>query len=253
MAVAERRPKPLQFLRRFAQEFSPSETFFATTQGPEIPLSNSENYRRSRPEMVRRAIAAQHSPDDISPYSVLAEQIVNLALDPVLARHSYHSHSASQNLDAGDQDKGVDVLIADKSNIVVLGIDVKLRQGRSVARRDGGGWSPRLKSPYIYLSLGDWSTLNKSNTTINVKQWLADAVAPNLSNSGKIPHFVSFQSYIIDRLSRSLQSFYHQFICHPNSSTWGFPKAVEDRQILRAKLEILNKFFQTSPLLFDKI
>jgi hypothetical protein len=177
--------------------------------------------------------------------SLAFEHFVNLALRLPLEGSGFLVQLTPQSLEEStDSQKGVDLLIRDEAKLVYLGIDVKLRRGRSRLQRDGFGWNTRLLSPYIYLSLGDFVANTREGTQISVRQWLHQFAIPHINSTGKIPHWDQFRGYLLARIERSLNGYvekvreYEEF-----DNLMGIPSTNESLEILIEKLAVMHCLF----------
>lgn len=177
--------------------------------------------------------------------SVAFEHFVNLALRLPFTGTGFVVELCPQSLEMSSREqKGVDLLVMDYEHYVYLGIDVKLRRGRSNLQRDGFGWNQRLLSPYIYLSLGDFVANTREGTQISVRQWLHDYAIPSIGSNGKIPHWDQFRAYLLARIERSLEGYTEKVReLEEFDNLLGIPASPQSLEILVEKLAIMHSVF----------
>jgi hypothetical protein len=231
------------FIERYTQEYPPSVDYIISPRGEKVSETTTHKFKTSRIAMMQDLVDGKPRRNEMS-HSLFAEEIVCLALDPLLQRGGFSSCLAPQSLEHGVDQKGVDVLISDKNNMAYLGIDVKLRIGKSLLGRDGFGWSHHLLSPYIYLSLGNWSVDTWEENGVNIRGWLADYALPKIPESGKIPKISELRRYLIDRIERSLSGFMDRvYSPKEDDLNYGMPSTAEDLMILEEKLPVIYSLF----------
>jgi hypothetical protein len=231
------------FVDGYTRSYPSSVSFVTDTHGNTVDAYSSRDFQTSRAKLLTSVFEGKPRHEVMS-HVLIAERIVALSLQPVFEDAGFRAVLAPQTLERGGEQKGVDLIVSDPDNMTYLGIDVKLRSGTSPYNRDGYGWSPSLKSPYIYLSLGNWSTEMREKEEVTVKDWLADFAIPKIQQTGKIPKLHALRQYLIGRMERSL-SGYRERLLEPNEGylCFGLPKSKEDREILEEKVGIMHSLF----------
>ena len=212
---------------------------------PENPIveTNSINFINSRRTMFNQLVSGKINPKEF-PQALFSEHIVYTALEGPVNEMNYKIFTAPQSLDISRKNnKGIDLLICNKENIPFLGINVKLRKGRSSFNRDGYGWHSKLQAPYIYLSLGNWTVDTREGKETRIRQWLDECAIPKISESGKIPQFWDFRNYLIARIDRSLDGFIEKLDNKQNDLNFGLPETMIEMSILRQKLPAISSVF----------
>lgn len=208
-----------------------------------LEAASSYNYRFSHSTCVN-SLFLQHFETTDFPHSLLAEYVVALSLEPLLSPYRYSIDIAPQSIDHGQNgQRGVDLLILNPYRHIMMGIDVKLRASKSSLNQNGGSWLPHLESPFINLTLGNWSVTSKDPQVKSVKDWILNCVVPNVPNSGKIPQINSLRSFLIPRLINSLNSQL-QISHEPDPSPFiKLPETRQQMSIYRQKLTGLISLF----------
>lgn len=169
-----------------------------------IEATTSSNYANSRKKMFGDLIERKTSSVEY-PRALFLEHVVFTALSKNISEKNLDLYCAPQSLELSNKfQKGVDLLICDKEKEPLLGIDVKLRKGKSFLNRDGYGWQSTLKCPYIYLSLGNFSVDTREGKNKKIRDWLSECALDKISNSGKIPKLNEFKKYLSERIKNSL-------------------------------------------------
>jgi hypothetical protein len=231
------------FITRYSRSYPSSIAFKTDTYGNHIEARSSATFQASREQLMRKLLTGTQTKESMS-QALMAEHLVSLAIQPLIAEQGFHTMLAPQSLEHGKNQKGIDLIISDNEMMTYLGIDVKLRRGRSIQNRDGYGWNATLKAPYIYLSLGNWSTAMREGEEVNVKDWLADYAVPKIQDSGKIPHLNKLRTYLVARIERSLNGYHERLIDGSMyNHSFGLPELEEDKVILARKLSNMQSVF----------
>lgn len=193
-------------VNKYHQDFPPQISFIMDHGGALVEGISSRNFTSSRVSLIDNYISGGNPKTEI-PQALLAEELVCLAIKKPLEERGFFSYLAPQNLESGGNKKGVDLIITDSNNMICLGIDLKLRKGRSKLKRDGYGWSQNIQSPYIYLQMGDWTLETRKEPVVNIRQWISEYTRPKLRTTGKIPHVYELRQYVIPRIERTLSSY----------------------------------------------
>lgn len=234
---------PIGLLNRYHCDF-PRSIIFSTSEGKDtIEGLSSLKFTNSRVKLLDNYILERKPQTEFS-QALLAEELVGIAIKKPLKERGFFLHLAPQNLESGKNQKGVDLLITDSNNMICLGIDLKLRKGRSNFNRDGFGWASNLQSPYIYLTMGNWSLKTRQEPHVGIRKWINDYTCPKLITSGKIPNIYELRQYVIPRIERSI-SGYIETLKEPNINfvEATTPKSREEVDILEYKLFILSLLF----------
>jgi len=212
---------------------------------PENPIieTNSINFINSRRIMFDKLVSDKIDPKEF-PQALFSEHIVFTALEKPINEMNFKLYTAPQSLDISRKNnKGIDLLICNNENIPFLGINVKLRKGRSVLNRDGYGWHSKLQAPYIYLSLGNWTVDTREGKETRIRQWLDECAIPKISESGKIPKFWDFRKYLIERIDRSLDGFTEKLDDRQYDINYGLPETMIEMSVLKDKLPVISSVF----------
>jgi hypothetical protein len=231
------------FVSRYQKEYSPVLSFVTDRSGRTIEGTSNNDFRRSRTDLMSDYLNNKPKHHEMT-QSLLSEELVLISIAPFLAQKNFITYLAPQNLESGGNQKGLDIIIADKNNVAYLGIDVKLKIGRSSLQRDGFGWSPNLQSPYIYLKLGNWSLNTREEAGVRVRDWINTYTVPRIIESGKIPRIFEMRQYLFGRINRSL-SGYSDLFNNPKDryAEVNIPKNIDEQNLLKEKLESINKAF----------
>lgn len=208
---------------------------------------SSKNFRKSRINFAEGLLEKTTKHQEMA-VALTLEYLVVLALQRQLMKVGFNIYLAPQSIECGKEDqKGIDVIIVDSENSPYLGINVKLRKGKSTLSRDSGGWNGNISTPYIYLSLGSLAINTKEKNKLDVKQWLTESVIPNIKISGKFPHFEQFQHYLIQRIEKSLcglsDVIQHESEKYKTSTYRQAPREDESKQIFEEKIRIMHQLF----------
>ena len=236
---------PIGLVNRYHQDF-PSQVNFKTDQsGTLIEGRSSQNFTNSRVNLIDCYISGQR-PKTEMPQALLAEELVRIAVKNPLEERGFFLHLAPQNFESGKNQKGVDLIIVDNNDMICLGVDLKLKKGRSRFNRDGFGWSPKLHSPYIYLTMGNWSLETREESHVSIRKWISEYTCPKLRTSGKIPHIQELRRYIITRIEKSL-SGYIEMLKEPigEFANITIPESQGEVSILEDKLFTLHLLFSS--------
>lgn len=218
--------------------------YLVQPDGPELIASNSRAFCLSRFHMLETLLHNLPGHQEMS-LALALEYLVHLALRGPLSETGFTLDLSPQSLECSQEgQKGVDLLIADSNQLVYLGIDVKLRVGASAYERDGYGWNARLFSPYIYLSLGNFSVSTRDQQQLSVRDWFRSCAVPHIRGSGKIPHLDQFRSYLISRIERSLNGYLER-LREPEmySNDFGIPTTANEQALLTEKLATMQSLF----------
>lgn len=235
------------FIQRHSLSYPPIFPYRTEEHAPVQEAYSSPRFRESRSHMMADLLfygAFQHE----MAKSLALEYLVELALQYFLRDHGFKIQTAPQTLELSDStQKGVDLLITDASDVVLLGVDVKLRRGHSSYNRDGYGWNQNLRTPYIYLSLGNLAISTREKEAISAVEWLTNYVVPYIGSSGKIPHIDTFRIYLLERIERSLFGLIER-LREPEmyTNSFGLPTgdpSQENYMILEEKLLITHSLF----------
>lgn len=235
----------INLVNRYYQDFPPQINFSSDSQGTPIEGFSSSKFTSSRVALIDNYLS-QNNPKKEMSQALLVEEFSNLALEKLLKEKGFSSHLAPQNLESGQNQKGVDLIIQDSQKMLCLGIDLKLKKSKSLLKRDGYGWSPNTKSPYIYLKMGDCFMKTKEESSVNLRDWIQDYTLSKITSTGKIPHLDQFRKYIICRIERTLFS-YIQTIKEPSNfiAQKTIPKDHQDQLLLEEKLFKTHALFSS--------
>lgn len=184
-----------------------------------------------------------------SPYKVLcqglfAEHLTVLGLQPLIRRYGFTVMFAPPSLEHGREQPGMDILLCDSENMTYLGIDVKMRRSRDRRYRDRFGWNELVKSPFVYLSLGDWSTPLPDGTAISFSDWMRLYSIPFARRLGAIPYLHDLRTYLVTRIEQNLNAYY-DWLRRPDrkQDSYNYPGSDEDLKLLQEKLSIVQSLF----------
>lgn len=233
-----------RFAKRCGSSVPDSIAYIVDHQGQSLEATSSRNFRESREIILVDFLSGRSRQDELS-HSLMAEHVVQLSLNPALQRLGFAAAIAPQSLEHGKDQKGVDLIISDTNNLVYMGIDVKLREKRrTFPDRDGYGWSDTLRSPYFYLSLGNWRIDMREREEVPIRDWLTEYTIPSITGSKQIPRVAAFRDYLIGRIGRSIEAYRKRLDdTEFESGIYIIPDAQEDQQILREKLAVMHGVF----------
>ncbi|MCL4384587.1 hypothetical protein M1116_03980 [Patescibacteria group bacterium] len=228
-----------RFVERYRAAYSLQPTYYLLGHEP-LPATSSVNFCRSRTALLDALLTTQ--PDTITfPHALLAEYVTALSLEPLLTPWDHRVDLAPQSLEHGRGQRGVDLLIRNAEDKIMLGIDVKLKSNRSRHNQNGGAWLDNLKAPYINLTLGNWEVVTREGA--GVKGWLINCVLPNVPESGKIPHLDELRAFLVPRIKNSLVSQLEiSRSGHPHP-WYHLPESRQERIVYRQKLEGMIEIF----------
>lgn len=230
------------FARLYAEAFPPKTAYGIDSKGTVLVGKSSKDFSRSRGHLMHHIISGKEQKTSY-PQALLAENVVNLALQPVMG-DEFKASLAPQTIEWDVDGKGVDVLISDPDDYIYLGIDVKMRYGKSPLNRDGYGWSEKLKAPYIYLSLGNWSVDIQERQEVSIRDWLQEYTIPHIQRAKPIPGVVDFRHYLVGRIERSING-YRQRLREADlyEHDFGLPFSAEGAELLEEKLAVMQSLF----------
>lgn len=226
------------FVDHYAKSYPPSSQYLLDSKGTSVNASSDESFRTYRENLLNLYFEGDPKHDSIVGHFI--EPVVCLSLRPYLQEGGFDVVLAPQSLEHGDGQKGVDILITDSEQLVLLGIDVKSKKGRSSRGRDTYGWSPALRSPFVYLSLGNWNPAMQDRRDVSVHDWSRGYVVPNLQKSGQIPNIQDFRQYLLKRLERTVYSFRERMHDPSRFQQQIVPQTPEEASILEEKLGIVH-------------
>lgn len=233
-----------RFTNHYKESFPPSIVLDVGRKREPLTATTAKPFRDSRTFLLDRYLHGNSRKGEMTE-GHLAEQMVNLALRPMLSPAGFSSRLAPESLEHGNDQKGVDILITNPRNKVFLGIDVKLRRGKSRYQRDGFGWSPKMRSPFIYLSLGNWAgPPNSHGNEISIKEWLKNQSKNGIIKSGQIPYLDALRRYLAVRIERTLEHA-HAATREPQifPHTHMLPEGTRDLTIMREKIGVMHHLF----------
>jgi len=236
-----------RFVSNYLNQFPPSALYGAVPQyAPQSRLytvgtSCTPAFRTSRQTLMSTLL--EGNPKHSMAEAFLSEYLIHIALQPVLENTSFCTQLAPQSLERSSTNhQGVDLLISDEENTLWLGIDAKLRSGKSAFERDGYGWNPEILTPYMYLSLGNWNGALKE-MELPVRQWMTTHVVGGVNESKSIPGFGRFRQYLVERIERSLAVCRERVIDHDERPMYGAPESKEELDIFGDKIHMMHGLF----------
>lgn len=195
-----------------------------------------------------------HSKDEQAK-AFLSEWLTYLSLRRYLQGTGFAPNLAPSNLENGSEGlSGIDLVISEEAkenlDVPMLGINVKLRAIKPRRIAEHHRYDPRICAPSINLSLGDWEIKTREKDGSGVRDWIDDLVIGKIAGSGKIPYFFTFGSYLIGRVSETLDHYLSKTRGFKNGEYVPsfqesnlFPKSPEEFGIFYNKLEISNRLF----------
>lgn len=221
-----------KFIQRYSQSYPPQKTYYLLNHDL-LHTTCNHNFCTSRTDLLIAHSEGKKTHFEFT-QAILSEFVTVLALEKPLFSHNYSIELATQSLEHGqDHQRGVDILITNSQKKIMLGIDIKLGKSSSRFNSNGGHWLDHLKAPFINLTLGNWRP--------DIKDWLKNAVRPNIEKSGSIPDMPQFRSFLIPRIKNSLLS-QHSLLIN-RSPRLLIPETRKDCQVYRQKLEGLIDLF----------
>lgn len=233
------------FTQSIATAYPPFVSYSIHPEHPQVEAITNPAFRRSREVMATAILSGEAFFKEMAEALVL-EHIVNLSLRNPLEDVGFKVDLTPQSLEKSNQgQKGVDLLVCDTEQMVYLGIDVKLRRGKSPYERDGFGWNSNLLSPFIYLSLGNFKVDMWDKDNVGIREWLGKYVIPKVITTGKIPEIDVFRKYLLTRIEKSLTGCVER-IREPDlfKHDFGLPKTPREQLILEEKLALMESLFQ---------
>ncbi len=243
MSVTEEHPSR-RFTQHYQESYPPEMTFNVGRKNRPHIGTSALQFRKSRAELLENFFYSRPKQAELI-QSYFAEQIINLALRPLIAGAGFSSQLAPQSLEHGEGQKGVDLLITDPQQRVYLGIDVKLRKGHIAYKRDGFGWSQHIRAPHIFLALGDWEPEpHQDEHPVTVKKWLKQHSKEGIYKNGQIPNLPSLRAYVTGRIERTLEHA-HEAVREPQIFPYSdmLPAGTRDIAIMREKIGVMHHLF----------
>lgn len=233
-----------RFSSGYKDQYPRRATYHTTEQGGELHTRNSKGFRNGRRSLMEGMLKGEANQIEMAE-ALAMEHLVQLTLQQDLEAAGFWIDMAPQTLDHKDDgQKSVDLLVGGPGDLVYMGIDVKMRRGKSKRDRDGYGWSSRLCSPYFYLSLGNCRLETWEREDVAVREWLRTYVIPKIMTTGKIPRIEAFRQYLVGRMERSLYAYVERLAEGDNyHNDFGIPQTVEERDILIEKLMVMHYLF----------
>lgn len=220
-----------KFIRKYSDSYPKTNTYYLLNQDP-LCATCTHDFQRSRPHLLIAHLQGEAGHFEYT-QALLSEFVTLLALEKPLAQHHHHIDLAAQSLEHGQNQRGVDILITNSHQKIMLGIDIKLGESSSPLNQNGGHWLDNLKAPFINLTLGNWRP--------DIKDWLEDSVKPNVKKSGSIPDVPQLRTFLISRIKNSLLSQQTMLVDH--SPRLFIPETRKDCQVYRQKLEGMIEVF----------
>lgn len=224
----------------------PPQIFYAVDDPKNVTIEgfSTRNFITSRTALLDEFLNVNKSNHHEMSQAYLAEQLVRVAIKNPLEERGFFVDIAPQSLEHGNDQKGVDLIVTDSNKMIHLGIDLKLKKGRSTPDRDGFGWCQNTLSPFTYLKMGNWSLKTREEPDVNIRQWIQEYTSPKLKTTGKIPRIYELRQYIVPRIINTIE----RYIKVTNSPIDEFYKncVPEDQQsldLLKSKLSSLHSVF----------
>ena len=232
-------------VNRYHQDFSSQINFTKDRFGTLVECTSSQNFTNSRVSLMDGYLSGKYQKTEM-PQALLAEELVSLALKKPLEERGFSSYLAPQNLESGENQKGVDLIITDADHMICLGVDLKLKKGKSKIERDGYGWCQNIQSPFIYLKMGNWSLETREESTVDIRQWISEYTRPKLKTTGKIPRVNELREYIFPRIERTISS-YIEILKEPEGkfADVTIPKNMAELNALEDKLFMMHSLFSS--------
>ncbi len=190
-----------RFTKKYAESYPPEINYRRLSDN--LQAKSSNNFQKSREKLIRQLLAQKNETIGM-PHALLSEFVVALAVNPLISPYGYGVDMAAQSIENGKEQRGVDLLVVDDNQKIMMGIDVKLRGNKIDQGRNGGAWLDNIAAPFINLTLGNWKVEAKNKEVNNVKDWLIFCVLPNINDSGQIPELKSLRYFTVPRIKNSL-------------------------------------------------
>lgn len=225
-------------------------TFYAIDRSQDLIIEgcSSKDFITSRTALLDEFINIDKSKHHEMSQAYLAEQLVRIAIKNPLEERGFFMNIAPQNIEHGNNQKGVDLLVIDSDKMISLGIDLKLRKRRARSLHDGFGWCQNTLSPFIYLKMGNWSLETREESGVDIRHWIKEYANPKLKTTGKLPRVYELRQYIIPRISEAIKS-YIEVIDDSEGKYKLYRNCIpEDRQsysLLKRKLVALDILFSS--------
>ncbi len=225
----------------------PPQIFYTSdgSQNQTIKGFSSRNFINSRTELLDKFLNLDNkSKHHEMSQAYLAEQLVRIAIKNPLEERGFLMDIAPQNLEHGNDQKGVDLIVVDSKNMICLGIDLKLKKRKVKSEHDGFGWCQNTLSPFIYLKMGNWSLETREKSGVDIRHWIQEYTSPKLKTTGKIPRIYELRQYVVPRITDALKG-YTEFINNHESQFYGncIPESRQSLILLKSKLSRLYTVF----------
>ena len=224
----------------------PPQIFYAVDEPKNDTIEgfSTRNFITSRTALLDEFLNVDKSKHHEMSQSYLAEQLVRIAIKNPLEEKGFFVDIAPQNLEHGNDQKGVDLIVVDSNKMICLGIDLKLKKRRSASEHDGFGWCQNTLSPFIYLKMGNWSLETREESGVDIRHWIQEYTSPKLKTTGKIPRIYELRQYVVPRITKTLEKYIEKI----NDSEKEFyknciPENQQSLDLLKSKLSSLHSVF----------
>ncbi len=187
----------------------PPQIFYAIDDSGSVAIEgfSTRNFITSRTALLDEFLNIDTCKHHEMSRAYLAEQLVRIAIKNPLEERGFFMDIAPQNLEHGNDQKGVDLIVVDSNKMIYLGIDLKLRKRRAKSEHDGFGWCQNTLSPFIYLKMGNWSLNTREEDGVDIRHWIEEYTSPKLKTTGKIPRVYELRQYVVPRITKTIEKY----------------------------------------------
>jgi hypothetical protein len=240
------RPRVDQVLDDIFSSYATQTSYELVNESPQVGVSSGA-FANDRRDKVYPLIAipewtSQRRERD----SYLSEWVVMLGLKKTLSQQDLYVKLAPPYLEIGSEGRnGVD-LIASRThpkssrNIPIFAVNVKLQRLRNNQRAEIYKYDNVLGCPAIELSLGDFSIQTKKSGNVAFVPWLRQVATPNITNSGRIPDFSKWQTYLIQKVAGTIS---HYMVKTEDYIHGGYHPSKQEANIFPETPEEFNRFY----------
>ena len=240
--MTEAKKRQGRFTQKYIDAYPPNVRY--RRLGDSLEANSSTKFLQSRGLLMQKLLGENGNSRIGMSHALLSEFVMDIAIGPIISPYGYGVDMAAQSIECGgNQQRGVDLLIVDGKQKIMMGIDVKLQKSRSKNNRNGGAWLDNLAAPFINLTLGNWPVETRDKNVKDFKEWLMQCALPNINESGQIPGLGSLRSFAVTRIKNSLINQLERVNSNKPVTIYDLPFDRQKKIACRQKLEGLIDMF----------